>query len=102
MAFWQSMNGTVRMKLICADPPGVLCTIHQKEIEITEVSMPDDMTLRFSLRRQDAGRLEHLLKNKGVAMERVGHSGIYWAFRSLLRRPVLVGGMVFLLIISLV
>lgn len=101
MAFWQSMNGTVRMKLICADPPGVLWTIHQKGIEITEVSMPDDMTLLFSLRRQDARRLEHFLKNKGVAMERVGHSGIYWAFRSLLRRPVLVGGMVFLLLISL-
>ena len=97
MDFWQSVNGMVTLRITCADPPGILTAIHNACIVLHHVTMPDEMTLTVTVRRQDVSTLHRILKNKGVDIQRDRHWGLYWALRSLLRRPVLLGGILFLL-----
>lgn len=97
MDLWQSINGMVTLRLTCADPPGTLTVIHNTGIVLHQVTMPDEMTLTVTVRRQDAGTLHRILKNKGVDIQRDGHRGLYWTLCSVLRRPVLLGGILILL-----
>ena len=100
MDFWQSVNGMIALKVISADPPGTLNAIHNAGIVIHRVSMPDEMTLFLTVRRQDVKKLQRLLKNKGVDIQKNRRKGLYWTLQSFFKRPVLVGGLVFLLLLS--
>lgn len=99
MDFWQSVNGMVRLRIICADPAGILTAVHNAGIVLYQISMPDELTLKITVRRQDAKALHHLLKNKGVDIQRDGKKGLYWSLRGLMKRPVLVGGILCLLLL---
>lgn len=100
MDLWQSVNGMTSLRIICADPPGILTTIHNAGIQIHQATMTDEMTLMLSVRRQDVRLLHRTLKNKGVDIQKVKQRGLYWVLKSVLNRPVLVGGMILLLLMT--
>ena len=89
----------VALRITCADPSGILTLIHDAGIILHQVSMPDELTLRVTVRRQDVKTLHHVLKNKGVNIQRDGKKGVYWRLRSVLRRPMMVGGVLFLFLL---
>lgn len=99
MDLWHSINGMVALRITCADPSGILTLIHDAGIILHQVSMPDELTLRVTVRRQDVKTLHHVLKNKGVNIQRDGKKGVYWRLRSVLRRPMMVGGVLFLFLL---
>ena len=99
MDLWQSANGMISLRVISADIPGILTAVHNAGISVQQVSAQDEMTLLMSVRRQDVGKLQRLLRRKGADVQIIGHRGVYWTLRSVLRRPVLVGGLAFLLLL---
>lgn len=99
MDLWHSINGMVALRITCADPSGILTLIHDAGIILHQVSMPDELTLRVTVRRQDVKTLHHMLKNKGVHIQRDGKKGVYWRLRSVLRRPMMVGGILLLFLL---
>ena len=101
MDIWHSINGMVALRITCADPSGILTLIHDAGIILHQVSMPDELTLRVTVRRQDVKTLHHVLKNKGVHIQRDGKKGVYWRLRSVLRRPMMVGGVSFLFLLCI-
>ena len=100
MDFWQSVNGMVTLKITCADPTGILGAIHSAGISLHQVSLEDELTLILTVRRQDVKLLRWLVNKRGGMLQRTGHRGLYWSARSLLRRPVLMAGILILLILS--
>lgn len=64
--------------------------------------MVGDLTLRFRLLRADYRRLLRLTQHRGEKLRLLRRKGIYWAARRLLKRPVLLLGMLFLLALVLV
>lgn len=99
MDFWQSVNGMETLKITSADPTGILTVIHNAGLVLHQVSMEDELTLILTVRRQDVKHLRQLVKKRGGELQRTGYRGLYWTVRSVLRRPVLIAGILFLLIL---
>lgn len=102
MDLWKSSQGMVRLELTSADPAGALMHMAESGIEAYDVlQKADDISITFSVLRTDIKRLEALARKKGHLIRYLGRVGIYWTLRSFLRRPVLVLGAVFLIVLSL-
>ena len=100
MNIWQSFNGTVRAQIISADPSAALNALIQAGIVLYETEYIDDFTLVIQIRRQDCKIAKRIAANRGEELRIKRKLGLYWWAKGLLRRPVLIIGMVILLIAS--
>ena len=97
MNFWKSLAGRVRVELTCADPGGALAAVNLAGITVYEATRgDDDIVSVFFVHRGDVRMLRTLAKRKGWDLRITGRVGVYWTVRSLLARPVLLLGMLFL------
>ena len=101
MDFWNSLGGIVMVELTSADPVGALQTISENGIVLQHVEFIRDLTLRCDIRRRDYRKLLRLTKKRGDVLHICGKRGLYWSIKSLLKRPVLVLGICFLLAVIL-
>lgn len=101
MDIWQSLNGIVTAELISADPASDLRMIQKAGIRLYHIERLDDLSLRFQLRRQDLRILRDKLTTRGVDLKIVRNQGIYWVFKSILKRPVLISGMLLIVLMTL-
>lgn len=98
MNFWHSAAGMVRVKLMCADPVGALAAVNRAGIDVYQLTREDDeITAFFSVRRSDLRKLQKLCDKKWYELHYAGKSGVYWTAQNLLRRPVLVLGLLLFL-----
>lgn len=101
MNFWRSLQGTVRLRITAADPGGTLRALQNRSFALEDVVIVDDLTILFTVRRKDAKALQVLLNQRGEKTEYLSENGLYWTIRRILRRPVLVFGLAFLMMFSL-
>jgi len=102
MDLWHSIGGMVALTLTSADPGGSLSALNDAGIPLYGVARgEDDLTVRFCVRRQDSYKLRRIVDKRGERQGKISGKGIYWAFVGLLRRPVLLAGMVLLLLLSI-
>ena len=97
MDLWHSLGGMVTVELVSADVPAALTAINRAGIPIYNSITKDEFTLQFSLDRRNFKKLRPILKRRGEKYKVYGKQGLYWRFKSLLRRPVLVFGLAGLL-----
>jgi len=98
MDAWKSMGGMVKVDLTSAEPEEAIRAINAEEIEIFHIQRSGDLTRSFFVRRCDYQKTEAIAEKRGDSLRIVKRSGIYWTARGMLRRPVLLMGMVFLLV----
>lgn len=101
MDFWTSIGGMVEVELTSADPAGCLRAINAAGITVYHARQEGDLTLKFSLHRSDYQKLRLLTKRRGERLSFDRRSGLYWIFRKLPERPVLLAGIVLLIALSL-
>ncbi len=101
MDLWHSLNGMVDVELICADPAFALTNLLDNGITVHDSVCVDALTLHLKIKRQDKRRLQLLCEKKGYELKILGGRGIYYRIGGLLRRPVLVLGFLFMLILGL-
>ena len=92
MDLWRSLSGMVEVELTSADPAGALHAINLAGIELFHARHTGDLTLCFGLQRCDYKKLRILSDKRGERLKLSHKSGLYWAVRQLLRRPVLLLG----------
>ena len=97
MDVWHSLGGMVTVELISADVPAALTAINRAGIPIYNSITKDEFTLHFSVDRRNFNKIKQILKRRGEKFKVERKHGIYWRFKSLLHRPVLVFGMAALL-----
>ena len=97
MDFWHSLGGMVSVELVSADIPATLTVINRAGIPLYNSETKDEFTLHFSVDRRNFKKLRQILTRRGEKFKVYGKQGIYWRFKSLLRRPVLVFGLAALL-----
>lgn len=100
MGFWRSLNGEAFVEIIGADPAGTLSALHNAGIAVFQTVRKDDLTLQFIIRRQDYRRTQQIVGRRGDRIRLIGRRGLYWTARGLLRRPVLVIGLLVLLVLG--
>lgn len=101
MNFWQSLTGMLEVQLTSADPAGALGALNKAGIELFNACQEGEFTLRFSLRRCEYKKLKRLVRRRGERLELIRRSGLYWSFRRITARPVLLFGLTSLLFLTL-
>lgn len=102
MDLWHSLGGMVALTLTSADPSAALTAFNSAGIVLHNVQKDeDDLRVRFFIRRQDYKKLCGIVKRRGDTLGPVKRNGLYWIGKGLLRRPVLLCGIVLLLFLVL-
>lgn len=101
MDLWKSLAGMVEVELTSAEPEAALGAVSTRGIEIFRVEQKGELTMRFRIRRKDYNMLAALCEKRGETLKLLRKSGLYWAGRQLLRRPVLLAGMALFLALVL-
>ena len=101
MTFWRSLSGEVLVELVTADPAGSLAAIAQMGLPIRQVLPVGELTLSFRIRRQDLKAMNGLAVKRGEKLTVQRHLGLYYTFRSLVRRRLLLVGVSLLLLSAL-
>lgn len=100
MDLWKSLGGMVEVSLTSADPAAALRAVSAAGITVYSADRPEtDITARFRIRRRDYRKLKALADRHGYDLKMVRLGGIYWTAKGLLRRPVLLAGILILLVL---
>ena len=92
MDIWRSAWGIVEAELTSADPPAALAALNNAGIEVYYARQSGALSLCFSVRRSDWRRLRRLTQKRGERLRLCRRSGLYWVWKKLLKRPVLLVG----------
>ena len=98
MNTFQSLAGMVEVELISADVTRMLELLCKQGIRLRDIVFRDDLTVRFCISRTSCGKLKSLLSGQENTWRVQSRQGMYWHFRSLLCRPVLILGVFFFLV----
>lgn len=97
MGIFQSFAGTVRVELTSADLAGALTAINSVGIILFSTVQTGDLTMEMTLYRRDYADLVKLIRRRGEKLRLVNRLGLYWTGKRLLKRPILLIGVAFLL-----
>lgn len=101
MGLFRSISGMVRVILTSADLPRLLGKLRLAGLELTDVEQIDMLRAKLTLPRKDLDRARSICNAGGGRLEILEKRGLYWAFRGLYRRPVLVLGLSLIFFLSL-
>lgn len=102
MDLWKSLAGMVKAELLCADSALALVQITEAGIPIYQIQeRKDGFGLVLMLRRSDYRKLTTLAGKRGYEIKFISRGGLYWTGKALLRRPVLMVGMLLFFFLSL-
>ena len=96
MKLWRSLEGCLEAELLTADGPGAMDAIAGAGIVLWDVLPEDALRLRFRVSAGSFRRLKSLTDRRGEKLTVLRRQGVYWRFRALARRPVLLLGLLFL------
>lgn len=94
------MQGYVSVSVTSADVAGVLRRINAAGITTYQVRQTGDLTLRFSIRRQDLRPIRRILKKSGDSLHLESRGGLYWLLKAMVRRPVMLCGILLVLVLT--
>ena len=100
MDLYRSLAGVLEIRIICADPAGMITLLEQKCVELRDVRLPDELTLIAQIPRGQWSRVQTVCDKTGVDLQEIGRKGVFWRFQELWHRPVLVFGMILVLLIG--
>lgn len=101
MDLWQSIGGMLTAQLESADTGGAISQICDLGITLYDLTELDALNITFRIRRSDFARLRALCRRKGYHLTILRGDGLYWKLRSLVRRPVLLLGILFYLVLGI-
>lgn len=100
MDLWHSLNGMVTIQITSADPAGVLSALYGRGIPMEDVRFVDELTLHFQVERQHRKAVIAFVEKRGDQWKILSHKGLFWQFHSLIKRPVLVSGLLVFLLLT--
>ncbi len=101
MDLWHSLNGMVTFQITSADPAGMLSMLHRHGIPMEDIHFLDELTLHFQVQRQHRKTVITFVEKRGGQWKILSRKGIFWGLRGLLKRPVLVSGLLIFLLLTM-
>lgn len=97
MNLWHSVTGRVSLKIVTADSVGLMNLFNDNGIILYNASRLDELTINVDLSGKEYLQVKKILKRRGDSYEVLLETGIPYIVKKMLRRPVLLLG---ILIIS--
>ena len=91
------MFAVIKVEIVSAEIENLLMCAASSGIELMNVIKEKALTVSAYLARKDFIRMEKLCEKQGASLRILEENGLYWKFISVLHRPILVTGMLFLL-----
>lgn len=101
MDIFKSLAGMAELSLTGADIAGSLDALTRNNIPVFSATPESDVSVRLVIFRRDYKKALSLLQKRGDTLKLLRRTGLYWVFKGLLRRPVLVLGCAVLLAMGL-
>lgn len=100
MRQFTSVSGFVAVQLTGADIPGLLERVTRKGITLFRIQQKDMLTVYIWVRRKDYQKLKDIALSQGADVAIMKRAGIYWIWKSVIRRPIIIGGILLILLLS--
>lgn len=98
MDLWRSLGGMLTVKLTSGDAGMALNDVYREGVSLQDAVMDaDGMSICFRIQRKDWKRIKLLSDRKGYQLTIRKEEGLYWLGKKILKRPVLMIGILFLL-----
>ncbi len=94
------LESSLVLKLTSADTLGAIAAIQKNGIILYDTMTEDDLVVVFRVRRKDLQTVQSIAAQRGERLEILKRHGLYWKMKRLLKRPVLVVGVLLLLLLS--
>ena len=94
------IQGYVSVSVTSANVSGLLRRINAAGITTYQVNQVGDLTIQFSIRRQDLRTVRKILKRSGESLHLDSRGGLYWLLKGVLRRPIMLFGILALLLLN--
>ena len=101
MDVFQSMAGMVEVELTSADPGRSLMLAADTGIHVFDTLQVSDLTLMFRIRRSDLQKLKKITEKRGDTLRVTRNAGIFWTGKKLMKRPVLLLGLLVMALLAL-
>ena len=98
MGLYRSLGGNIRVKLTGADMAGSMRGINELGIPIRKIEPVDELSIEFSIDRRSYTMLRSYAKKRGDRLENLETEGVFWSIPRLMKRPVMIMGMLLLLL----
>ena len=95
------IGGTAAVEITSADIDKLLTDINRLGVRLQRVTYEDSLTVNLILDRRDIKAVRAYIRKKGGSIKIVKTSGLYWLLKGLLKRPLLIGGIVIIFALSL-
>ena len=96
------LTGWVRVEHTGADTASALAEFERSGITLFDVVSVDELTVRFSVSAAHLHRVTELTERRGEKLTVIRKMGLLWTLRSIVHRPLLMGGLAFLLLTACV
>ncbi len=100
MNFWRSLAGKLELTLHCADPSYALSLLENAGLTLEQVQLVDELTVRFTLSRSQYRALRRIADKRGFGVRLTARRGLFWYGPRLLKRPVLLIGLMLLALLG--
>ena len=101
MNIWGMLGGTVRLEYTSANVAEGIRAINAAGITLYRAEPVDDLTIRFSVRWRQVRALRKLISRRGEQVSSISWKGAVFAAKRMLRRPVLMAGILLILWLTL-
>lgn len=101
MDLWQWIRGRVLVELVSADVQAALDVLGKAGLSVWDVELTDSITVRFWVDRENLEGLCSICQKRGEEIHRIKQRSLLWQLRGLQKRPILMLGFSFLLLLSL-
>lgn len=95
------MSATIDLEITCADPATFISELSTTGIMLQNVRYKDVLVVVATVYRKDMDRIMQYANKKGNRVRIIGNAGFYYTFRRILRRPVLLSGILLWCMIAL-
>ena len=102
MDIWTTIGGVVDVELTCADPAIAMSQIYRSGIPVYNAYREDtDIVMNFQIDRRNYPAIRALADKKGYQLKLKRKLGVYWLFRAMLKRPVLMIGLFLFVLVTM-
>ena len=101
MRFLRDLHSGFVVKITAANPLAFLSALQNANISLTQARYLDDLTLQIRFERRFWPQVSAIAKKRDIKIEVLSETGLYPLMGRVLKRPVLVVGLIVLIAVSL-